>query len=68
MRLSARNVQPEIKVSPGAVLPIRLRTGGFAFAMDAAEALDLANQLADAVAELKQPAALKVFNTEKEQA
>ncbi|TQK27886.1 hypothetical protein [Arthrobacter sp. SLBN-53] len=68
MRLSARNVQPEVRVSPDAVLPIRLRTGGFAFAMDAAEALHLANELADAVASLKKPRALEIFNTDKEQA
>ncbi|WP_370500262.1 hypothetical protein NWT09_00120 [Mycolicibacterium sp. jd] len=67
MRLSARNVQSEVKVSRDAVLPIRLRTGGLVFAMDAAEALDLANQLADAVAELKPAKALEIFNTGKDQ-
>ncbi|MDN4518149.1 hypothetical protein QYF68_09960 [Mycolicibacterium austroafricanum] len=69
MRLNARYVQPEVKVSPDAVLPIRLRVGGFMFAMEAVEALDLANQIADAVAELKPPKpprALEIFNTGKE--
>lgn len=53
MRLSGRDVQPDVKVSPGTVRPIRLRAGGLMFGLDAAEALDLANQLADAVALLK---------------
>ena len=52
MRLSARYIQPEVMVSPEAKWPIRLRTGGLVFTMDAAEALDLATQLADAVAEI----------------
>lgn len=66
MRLSGRDVQPEIKVSPETVRPIRLRLGGLVFVMHANEALDLANQLADAVAELKPPRALEIFNTGKE--
>ncbi len=36
------------------IRPIRLRTGGLTFAMDAAEALDLANQLADAVTRINE--------------
>ncbi|PQP38792.1 hypothetical protein ACORG1_24650 [Mycobacterium sp. TJFP1] len=64
MRLSGRDVQPEIKVSPETVRPIRLRLAGFVFTMHPTEAMDLANQLADAVAELKPPRALEIFNTE----
>jgi hypothetical protein len=70
MRLSGRDIQPDVKVSPGTVRPIRLRTAGFVFAMGPAEALHLATQLADAVAEVgevvaevKSPPALEFFNT-----
>ena len=31
MRLSGRDVQPDVKVSPGTVRPIRLRAGGLMF-------------------------------------
>lgn len=52
MRLSAREVAPSVALMPDSVRPIRLRTGGLTFTMDVAEALDLATQLADAVAEI----------------
>ena len=52
MRLSGRDIQPDVKVSPGTVRPIRLRAAGLVFGMERAEALDLATQLADAVAEI----------------
>lgn len=68
MRLSGRDVQPDVKVSPESIRPIRLRFAGFVFAMQGTEALDLANQLADAVAALKPPKALEFFNTGKEPA
>lgn len=53
MRLSGRDIQPDVKTAPGTVRPIRLRAAGLVFGLGAAEALDLANQLADAVAEVK---------------
>jgi hypothetical protein len=69
MRLSGREVQPEVKVSPESVRPIRLRTAGFVFTMSAVEALDLANQLADAVLEAQaSPQALAFFNTTERKA
>lgn len=69
MRLSGREVQPEIKVSPGTVRPIRLRTAGFVFTMGPVEAMDLATQLADAVAEVRSsPQALEFFNTTERKA
>lgn len=55
MRLSAREVAPSVALMPESVRPIRLRTGGLTFTMDVAEALDLANRLADAVSQLNTP-------------
>jgi hypothetical protein len=52
MRLSGRDIQPDVKVSPGTVRPIRLRAAGLVFGMNRAEALHLADQLADAVDEI----------------
>ena len=54
MRLSAREVNPSVVVLYESGRPIRMRTGGLTFAMDTAEALDLANQLADAVTRINQ--------------
>ncbi len=53
MRLTARETAPFVNAMPDSVRPIRLRAGGLTFAMDTAEAIDLATQLADAVDELK---------------
>ena len=52
MRLSGRDIQPDVKVSPGTVRPIRLRTAGLVFGLNPAEALHLASQLANAVDEI----------------
>ncbi|WP_156432465.1 hypothetical protein [Mycobacterium sp. M26] len=41
-------------VTHESVRPIRMRTGGLTFSMDTAEALDLANQLADAVTRINE--------------
>lgn len=68
MRLSGRDVQPDVKVSPDSVRPIRLRVAGFVFTMDTAEALHLANQLAEAIAEMKPAKALEFFNTTERKA
>lgn len=52
MRLTARETAPCVNVMHDSVRPIRMRSGGLTFAMDAAEAIELATQLADAVAEI----------------
>lgn len=54
MRLSARDLHPTIVVAPDTVRPIRLRTGALTFMFTAAEAINLATQLADAVTELNE--------------
>ena len=54
MRLSSRDVQPEIVAVPDTQRPIRLRTGTISFGLTPAEAIDLATQLADAVQTLNQ--------------
>ena len=54
MRLSSRDVNPSVVVLYESVRPIRLRTGGITFAMNTDEALDLANQLADAVTRINE--------------
>lgn len=52
MRLSARDITFKVATEPDSIRPIRLRTGSMSYCMDLAEALDLANQLADAVDDL----------------
>lgn len=52
MRLTARETAPYVNVMQDSVRPIRMRTGGLTFAMDTAEAIELATQLVDAVAEI----------------
>ncbi len=52
MRLSARNLEPSVVVSPGTERPIRLRTGALTYMFTTAEAVDLATKLADAVGEI----------------
>lgn len=54
MRLSARDVHPMVVVLHDSGRPIRMRTGGLTFAMDTAEALNLATQLADAVTRINE--------------
>jgi hypothetical protein len=53
MRLTARETAPFVNMVPDSVRPIRLRAGGLTFAMETAEAIDLATQLADAVTQFK---------------
>ncbi len=52
MRLTARETAPFVNVMHDSVRPIRMRAGGLTFAMETAEAIELATQLADAVAEI----------------
>ena len=67
MRLSGRDTQPDIRVAPGTVRPIRLRVAGLVFGLNTSEALDLATRLADAADQLKPPRALEIFNNGKDQ-
>lgn len=53
MRLCTRELNVNLTVVPDTTRPIRLRTGAFTCAMSQAEAIELANQLADAVEELR---------------
>ena len=56
MKLSAREVDYAVRVlheSPGG-RPIRIRLGPLTFCLNLAEAIDLANRLADAVDELNE--------------
>ena len=52
MRLSARDLTVTITTMPEAARPVRLRAAGLVFALTEPEALELANQLADAVDEI----------------
>jgi hypothetical protein len=52
MRLSAPDIAVRVSTIPESTRPIRLRAAGLVFALAEAEALDLANKLADAVDEL----------------
>lgn len=53
MRLSARNVTYVVDTVPDSTgRPVRLAIAGSTYRMDAAEAIDLATQLADAVTRL----------------
>lgn len=67
MRLSARDCRFGVRVAPEANRPVRLGIGGLTFCLESAEAVDLATQLADAVADLKRPKALEFFNTGKDE-
>lgn len=49
MRLNSKNVPYEISVLHESERPIRFNTGTIYFSMTAAEAIDIANQFADAV-------------------
>lgn len=53
MRLAARDLNPTVTVAPETGRPIRLRTGAMTYMMTAAEAIELATELADAVTRLK---------------
>jgi hypothetical protein len=53
MRLSARNVDAGIIAVPGTERPVRMRAAGLTYCMTLDEAIALANQLADAVSEVK---------------
>lgn len=53
MRLRSRESKPTVVVAADdTVRPVRIRAGGLTFCMDTAEAMDLANQLADAITEV----------------
>lgn len=52
MRLSARDMQVVISTRPEASRPVRLRAASLVFALTETEALELANNLADAVDEI----------------
>lgn len=52
MKLVGRKILPTVEVIPESGLPIRLRLSGHAYAMEAAEAVQLANDLADAVEDI----------------
>lgn len=69
MRLSARNVVAVVgTIDDAASRPVRMNIGGVTYRMELDEAIQLANELADAVAELRPPKALEYFNTERNQA
>jgi hypothetical protein len=53
MRLSVRDLPFKVAASPGSARPVRPRLGGLMYCMSATETLELANQLADVVAEIK---------------
>jgi hypothetical protein len=54
MRLSGREVTPEVAIMAGTRRPVRLRTGVLTYMLTPAEAIDLATQLADAVTQVKE--------------
>lgn len=54
MRLSSRDLQPIVAISPESIRPIRLRTGALTYMFTPDQAIELATQLADAVDELKE--------------
>jgi hypothetical protein len=53
MRLSVRDFDAKVTAAPDSARQVRMRIGGLTYCMTAPEALALANQLADAVNELK---------------
>jgi hypothetical protein len=54
MRLSARDLVPDIGLAAESIRPVRLRTGGLTYMLTAAEAVELATKLADAVTQLRE--------------
>ncbi len=54
MRLSARDLDPTVVLAPDTQRPIRLRTGALTYMFTAAEAIELATKLADAVTQLRE--------------
>lgn len=57
MRLRSPETTPTVSVAPGdSIRPIRIRTGGLTFCLDTTEAINLANQLADAITEINRKA------------
>lgn len=52
MRLSAKDLAANVVIMPGTVRPVRLRMAGLSYCLEPDEAIELANQLADAVAEI----------------
>lgn len=59
MRLSARNFEPSVMAMPGTARPVRLILSGLSYRLEPQEAIELANQLADAVEQLTITNALK---------
>jgi hypothetical protein len=53
MRLSVRDFGFKVNASPESARPVRLRLGGLTYCMSTPEALELANQLADVVGEVR---------------
>ncbi|MFV8233690.1 hypothetical protein [Mycolicibacterium fortuitum] len=52
MRIAAKEVEPKIVVMPDTARPIRMRTGALTYMFTEAEAIELANNLVDAVDEI----------------
>lgn len=52
MRLSSRDLRYDLSLLPESSRPVSLRIGGMSYRMDAAEAIELATGIADAVAQL----------------
>ncbi|WP_374158771.1 hypothetical protein ACEWX3_04625 [Mycobacterium sp. G7A2] len=53
MRLAARDLEPTVTIAPETGRPVRIRTGALTYMMTAAEAIELATELADAVTRLR---------------
>ncbi|KUI01296.1 hypothetical protein AU189_13425 [Mycolicibacterium acapulense] len=55
MRLSVRDLDATVATAPGTARPVRMRLGGLTYCMTFPEAVNLANQLADAAITLRPP-------------
>ena len=54
MRLRSAETKPTVAVVPtDSVRPVRVHAGGLTLCMDTNEAMNLANQLADAITEIR---------------
>ncbi|OBB71219.1 hypothetical protein [Mycobacterium sp. 852014-52144_SCH5372336] len=61
MRLSVRDLDATVATAPDTARPIRMRLGALTYCMTFPEAINLANQLADAATALRPP----LFKKEK---